>query len=243
MGNRRLRPFRSIADVKRMMRRWFGMKTASAESLDPLTVAAFIGKADRFHGAFNLDVGIPVGDIEWPWWLNAADMLLVTPSAANREVQKTFWSPGQSILPPSGASGVIPSRHLTGWYFLPETIVLQFFDGVTTTRKAGHVKTIWSYAAHIAKVPGTVQDPRNLLLLGKFVANGTQEIQPYSVHPCSESADEASQPLYPFPLIAGNTITFSDISGVAEGDRMTVSMTGLWIFDPRYMTPEDEPDR
>lgn len=243
MGNRRLRPFRSIGDVKRMMRRWAGMKTASVEALDPLTVAAFIGKADRFHGAFNANLSVPSGDFVWPWWEDAADMLLRTKVAAGVEVEKKFWNPGQAILPPTtGTADVIPLRHLTGWYFLPETIVFQFFDGSTATRKAGHIKTVWSYAAFITKAPAVV-DARNLLLLGKFVANGTQEIQPYSVFPCSESADEATQPLYPFPLIAGNSLLFDDVTGLSEGDGVTVSMTGLWIFDPRYITPEDEPDR
>jgi hypothetical protein len=233
-----------------MMERLSAKSLSEEEASDPLTLAGFIAKADNFHGAFDTTIALPAqpADVDFVWWLFPSNSVFTNPAGV-LELSDKFWNPGQSIIPPSSdPAGTFQLSPMRGWAFLPERIILQFFTSASA-RKAAHVHRIWSHAAQ-HQTPGvaaaTLNDTRKLLLLSRFISNGTREIQIYSATPGAfnvSTADESVQPLFPFPHIPGQRITFSERDGTAEGDLMRVTMTGRWIFSPRYIAPEDEARR
>lgn len=242
MPNRRLRPFKNKGDVKRMMQRFFATPSRDEETFDALTMAAFLAKGDRFPALFDAQLTLPApgNKLRWIWWDDVSSMLLRVPTPGTIEAQPLFWNPGEGILPRIAPGGTAPEKSLTGWYLMPQTIVLQFFTS-GRVRKAAHLKSIWSFAGYFPFVPG-IDDRENLLLLGRFIANGTQEVQVYSAFPGCGAAvgDEAVQALFPFPLIPGNSIILDEDNGTAAGDLLRITMMGTWIFDPRFVQSTEE---
>lgn len=236
----RLRPFRNKGGVIRMMQRLFGTASRDVEALDPITVAAFLTKADRFYGAFDeVIVYDGSGRFNWAWYSAPANALIRNPGGAGSQTHERFWHPGQDILPPSdlaGAAEVFPKGILTGWYFLPSVIMFRFFDSAEVSDE-GQVGSIYSFAVFLT-ASGVSESGDNSLLLGLDTVNGASHRQVYSEH--TNSSDPNVLPLFPFPLMPGIRLLFDDITGVADTDLIRVTMTGLWIFTPRLMPATDE---
>lgn len=235
----RMRPFRNKGDVKRMMQRLFGSASRDQEAFDPITVAAMLSRADGFYGAFATEIlGVGVADTDtWFWYTEAANALLVNSGGSGISLHEGFWHPGQSILPPPGSGIAFPKGTMTGWFFLPETIYLQYFDNTRTPINA-HVGSIYSYSVQNAFIGGNPADEKNLIPLARYVITTPGDHSIYSVRAVSD--DAKVQPLFSFPLLLGTVLVLKDYQGFTGNDIITVTMTGRWFFTPRLLPDTNE---
>lgn len=235
--NLRLRPFRSKGDVKRMMQRLFGTAARDLEAFDPVTLGAFLAKADGFPGAFAsylpLNVTVP---LRWFWYEDPASSLINGPPGT--ELHEKFWHPGQSILPPS--TGQVPERILTGWYFEASSITLRFYT-TGDVAKAGLVQILRSNAAYLPeRTPGTITAD-DAFILGQAIASGTDQIQHFDRSPTVATGTGSTvHGLYCVAMIPGQHIELNGFTGLITGDNVALNMCGRWRFSPRFIDASEE---
>lgn len=243
----RMRPFRNKGDVKRMMQRLFGNASVDSETFDPITLAAML-TGRRFPGAFVSQTTAAGAITEWPWfWWNVPAGALIRGkdvADATTFVHPRFWNPGKDVHGSTLVGTEPPDNPLTGWLFEPEHIIIRFFTAAYATKSA-RVENLFSYSLYESIVPPAivdVTDPRNLYLLGKEVGNVAQPSQVFARHPAPTVAavGKDTHGLFPIGLVPGQVIIFDGISGIVATDILRFSMTGHWIFSPRFIEAPDE---
>lgn len=237
----RMRPFRSVGDVLRMLQRLFGSKAKARETLSTGEMLAFLQRIDPIPGAFAAYQTIinTAAAQTWDWWTFPADTILQDPGGAS-VIHGGFWNPGQAILPPKGTIAV--RTFLTGWYFEPTSLTFRYYTSADNA-KNGTTDIIRTFGAYLAaRTPGVIT-PADTFILARRLVTTLSQIQTFGLCPEQGTATAGTMHvLIPTAIIPGQRIQFSGFTGLVNGDKVALNMRGNWRFNPRFIEASEERD-
>lgn len=249
------RPFRGPGDVERMWRR-LARSGPDWKDASPIDKAAFLQAMSPAYAAYDIFHELTAPELAQNWFAvqpfqNGAALNTDPAGDGLGTPQQGFWfSPvfAENARTPSATPS---SEFLSGWYFLPKDITLNFYDPSTWALDEGRIT--WIRSPNIDSgpdIPPSGNIPERYGIIGGSPYDEITIWQVFSTHPGGATSATGNTVwkvtagwLRDFPLLANAILIFDKMNSLVAGNIIRIIVTGEWHFSPYYMEPGEEPDR